>query len=233
MRRILSHECSVAAPEAGEGLRPPPALLFPVTTCKPKANLLPHSPPPAAPRPAPHRGPSCGRPQRSVIPLTLLSALGPSGQIKPLSHTHPEKLRARWDGTSGVRSSTRPMASRAEGRARAQRRIWLGVRGGWGRGEGEGAQSGGSQRATCKSNDMPWTPTHTPGTRAKGALGQLLDDPSPGRLRLLSSLRSSRRASPEPLGCPLPSCWATTQNCTHSNTQRPSQGLWVLSKCPS
>lgn len=47
---------------------------------------------PAPPRPRP--GPSCRRPRQSVIPRALLSALGPSGQIKPLSHT-PRKAQGQ------------------------------------------------------------------------------------------------------------------------------------------
>ena len=41
-----------------------------------------------------------------------------------LCHTHPEKLRARWDRTSGVRSSTRCWPGLREG-PRPQHHIWL------------------------------------------------------------------------------------------------------------
>lgn len=103
---MLVEDSALLPPTA---LSPPPPLLFPVTTCKLKTNL-PLPPRPAwarpPPRPAPHSGPSCGRPRQSVIPLALLSALGPLDRLS-LCHTHPEKLRARWDRTSGVRSSTR------------------------------------------------------------------------------------------------------------------------------
>lgn len=47
---------------------------------------------PALPRPP--QGPSCRRPRQSVIPLALLSALGRSGQIKPLSHI-PRKAQGQ------------------------------------------------------------------------------------------------------------------------------------------
>lgn len=131
-------------------LSPPPPLLFPVTTCKLKTNL-PLSPrpgfccsTPALPRP--HQGPSCRRPLQSVIPLALLSALGPSGQIKPLSHT-PRKAQGQMGQDKWCQIIDLLLARTREG-PQPQHRIWL-----WEeeRGPREGA-------ATWKRDDTPWPP---------------------------------------------------------------------------
>ena len=85
-------------------LQPPPPLLFPVTTCKLKSNLsvslqpstprLLLDPRPTPPHPTLQAGPQLQEARPSVIPRTLLSTLGPSGQIKPLSHT-PRKAQGQ------------------------------------------------------------------------------------------------------------------------------------------
>ena len=100
-KKILSPRAPRAA---GGGLRPPPLSPQPSASTSISCDNLQTedqlaSPPrpgsgstPAPPRPRP--GPSCRRPRHRAIPLALLSALGPSGQIKPLSHT-PRKAQGQ------------------------------------------------------------------------------------------------------------------------------------------
>lgn len=158
-------------------LSPPPPLLFPVTTCKLKTNLPPPPPhtqasggPPTPPHPQP--GPSCRRPRQSVIPLALLSALGPSGQIKPLSHT-PRKAQGQMgqDKWCQIIDPLRPGLGRAPTAA-----PHMAV------GGGKGAHGGGSQRATWKGDDTsrpPWGPELTQGRRGPLFHGWMTQLPHP------------------------------------------------------
>ena len=103
------------------------------------------------PRPAPPRppsGPQLQEAPQSVIPRALLSALGPSGQIKPLSHT-PRKAQGQMgrDKWCQIIDPPRPGLGRAPTAA-----PHMAV------GRGKGAHAGGSQRATWKGDDIPWPP---------------------------------------------------------------------------
>lgn len=119
--------------------------------------------PPALPRPP--QGPSCRRPRQSVIPLALLSALGRSGQIKPLSHI-PRKAQGQMGQDKWCQIIDLLLAW-TQGRARLQHCIWL-----WE--EERGPRVGA---ATQKRDDTPW-PSWRP-EPMQGTLVQLLDDPIP------------------------------------------------------
>lgn len=222
-KKILSHE----RPHAQRGglhpppLGPPPPLLFPVTTCKLKTNLpLPPHPgfcstPPPPPCPAPHPGPSCRRPQQSVIPLALLSALGPSGQIKPLSHT-PRKAQGQMGQDKWCQIIDPLLAGTWEG-PRPQHRIWL-----WEekRGPSEGA-------ATWKRDDTSRPPLG-PSPRRGPLFSFWITQPPhplfpeiilPGFLIICAHL-------PYQLGAPVAGRVQLT-----SMPQCPPKDLWVLNKC--
>ena len=113
-KKILSPRAPRAA---GGGLRPPPLSPQPSASTSISCDNLQTedqlaSPPrpgsgstPAPPRPRP-RAPAAGGPGTEQFPSPSSPPWARPDRLS-LCHTHPEKLRARWDRTSGVRSSTR------------------------------------------------------------------------------------------------------------------------------
>ena len=98
------------------------------------------------PCPAPHPGPSCRRPRQSVIPLALLSALGRSGQIKPLSHT-PRKAQGQM-GQDKWCQIIDPLLAGTQGRAPTTT-PHMAV------GGGQGAQGGGGNMEERHTPQLP------------------------------------------------------------------------------